>query len=348
MTPPSVRGVTPESHSENHAPEVFPEISQELKDHQKMSKNTEKAFAEHQIKQQLSLQDFKENKPRVSFKIQSDCSIEISRNKKVREDAHFSIENEEGILAGVFDGHTDQGKIAALAARRFQEKFFLAFPQQRNQIKQLMQSILNEIHQEVLDLKLGGGSTAAICFVNCLTHGIYVATLGDAEVKLFRPKGQEIEPFPLSCVRTWKSVKDQQRFFSQVFGSLRVELQENWSQQKDATSCRYPLHYGLNVSRSLGDNDCIIPSELSLTGQEKPAISQKAKISFFQVCPGDLIILGSDGLWGKINEKELIDQVLKPNWHPLNAEINFASEVVKFAKELKTRDDITAVAIQVL
>ena len=86
----------------------------------------------------------------------------------------------------------------------------------------------------------------------------------------------------------------------------------------------------VNVSRALGN-----------IGHK--AISQKPKVSVFQVKPEDIVLFGCDGVFDVVtNEREFINKVI--NQHKWK---NLTKAIVDYAYEAGSMDNISALAIRV-
>lgn len=162
------------------------------------------------------------------------------------------------------------------------------------------------------------GSTAVLCFIQKATGLVYTATLGDSEANIYRTIGEEIKSIPLSCVRNWHSSKDSMRYAdfytAQALdhaiskGASAASLESYQKEKKEKILAKIQAmpskmvrtkQVGLNVSRSFGDD----------SPQDHGLVSQKPKVSVFQLKEGDTLIIACDGLKDYVTESKVIEQI---------------------------------------
>lgn len=267
--------------------------------------------------------DFPNSTP-LSFSFSSDAQQGL---RKHMEDFHFFVEHPEGILTGVFDGHSGQA-VASFAAERFKRGFFHELKSASGNVHTAFEVLNHKIQLKIISKKLDGGSTAIICYVNKMNQ-IFTATIGDSEARLYRRVDGRMMSIPLSCIRNWGSKKDAARA-AKALNSPRIA--NEWPKNHWPKLLRYKKV--INVSRSLGD--------LSYSGTvERPGIIYKMKITMNYVKPGDVLISGSDGFWDYMPDKHIIKQMIFPD-----EEIPLAMRLVKAALgKYRSLDNVTAVTI---
>jgi serine/threonine protein phosphatase PrpC len=309
-----------------------------------------------------------------------DCEIHGLRERM--EDAHFCIKIDQGRLLGVCDGHDDKGEIARYVVKCFKEEFSAILKASENiredhvremNVLEAFDKMIEKIEAEVVkkltaDPTKGGGATMAISFIDDKTHKIYTATLGDTEAKIYRNFGkgfkEDIKSIPLSVVRNWLHPEEYEHaikwFNEQIAGKerllalgkntntlkseiaeLRLNLDKFQKQKEIATKqknkeLRFPGgDFGTNVSRAIGDF-------------YMKAVRHNAFTTVTTLLPGDLVVIGCDGVWDFVNESLLIKKVLEGNMSVAGK--NFAEEIAHYAKQFHTpahNDNITVVTVQV-
>ena len=254
------------------------------------------------------------------------------------EDAHFYVESDQAILAGVFDGHGGR-EVAAFASEQFQVKFPKALDLAKGNVHQAFETVLHEIHQDVVRRPAWNkvGSTAVISYIDKEENKIYTATLGDSEANIYRKVGRSLKSIPLSCVRDWVSTKDHSRL-EKVHGKEAVEKQYQRAHFQ-AKGLRSQLDTGVNVSRAIGDVD--------QTGTpDRPLVIHKPTITVSELCPKDVIVLACDGLKDYVSEDKIVGD-LSPGWLSSVRGKNIAQLLVNKALQQNTRDNVTVLSIEV-
>ncbi|WP_068471348.1 PP2C family serine/threonine-protein phosphatase [Candidatus Protochlamydia phocaeensis] len=275
------------------------------------------------------------------------------------EDAGTIKDEKTGLLAAVFDGHCDQGRLSQYAADAFKKEFLTAIEKEPDQISYLFHHFMDRIHREIGSLRLKGGTTAAICYLDKTTNYLYTSTLGDSQAIVFRKQGHAITWFPVSCVRDWSSPKDAKRaveglklysfkypYASTIDYPTYLDI-GSWTSAKNPKLLRFPPNrFGINVSRSLGDYNNINnwpPIEI---------LSHKPKTTEFLLNADgeseECIVIGTDGIWDYVDMDELSEKVMLPHW----GQADLAQRIVTLAVELPTdseesRDNATAICIHV-
>jgi serine/threonine protein phosphatase PrpC len=349
----------------------------------KMLKNRNKALIEHGQKEKaerswagefspayatveeapLTFKDIKEATAKRPL-IYSYLQAEAQGIRKTMEDAHFFIEIPQGHFTGVLDGHGGKA-VAEFASKKLQEGFSKALRDAHGNVHQAFEAIIDDIHQQVLQNPGWNsiGSTAVLCFIDKATNLIYTATLGDSEANIYRTINGKLKSIPLSCVRDWMSKKDETRAVRALHVPERIDY---FLAQTSPKYRRYPMPYGINVSRAIGDKHA--------TGtQENPAVIHKPKITVDQLQPGDLLILACDGLKDYVPEQQIVQQISdytsvpNNNQNPASADFfqsifqyvaalfqkqeapaDLAHRLVKFALDVRgSEDNVTTLAIQV-
>lgn len=214
--------------------------------------------------------------------------------RRYMEDVHFCVDDEEGILVGVLDGHNGS-EVAQYAGFRFQECFFALLREKEHNVYQVFKELFAKIQEEIGVQHPNWnsiGSTAVVCYIERATNHIYTATLGDSEAAVYRVFRKKRKVIPLSCLRNWSTPRD----FASAKEALGVEL----VRQKNPKEMRHPppgmsvdSGCGLNVSRALGD--------IAFKG-----VIHSPKITLTTLLPKDIVLLASDGLRDYVTEKEIL------------------------------------------
>lgn len=217
------------------------------------------------------------------------------------EDSHFCIDIQQGILVGVFDGHSGS-KVGRFASEQFQARFSNQLIESDGNVHRAFEFLFDTIQKEVLQTERldSMGSTAVVCFIDKETNIAYTATLGDSEANIYRTINQTTKSIPLSVVRDWKHEKEATR----ALIAMKMPLSElqKWTNAANPKFLRLSdptRRMALNVSRALGDKQFT-----NYNGN--PGTIHKPKITAFRVQPNDLLILACDGLKDYLPEPEIV------------------------------------------
>jgi serine/threonine protein phosphatase PrpC len=326
----------------NQSPTVKPRKIQEIRE---LRNNSKKAILEHIEKAKPShkacFATLQEGLPStkelmippptspLSFK----CEIaEFQGPRKFMEDSHFFIEDDEKILAGIFDGHGGK-EVANYAKEEFEKnvnEFLIKF---NYDIPLALTSLIDKIHEDVMKNSAWDsiGSTIVICHLNKLTNEVITVAIGDSEAIVYRvyltDTIQQIKSIPLSCLRNW-GCKEEAKRASKAMDDPKIA--KTWPKSKNPKSLKFKKI--INVSRAIGDKD--------LTGTvKKPGVIHTPEIGMNIVQSGDTLVLACDGLKDHSSEANII-MVLKGN--PQNK----AQKLLEIIKYL-TKDNVTILAITI-
>ncbi len=359
----------------------------------KMIKNQNKSIDEHLIHYNMFMQETnpyiqptelsrdtlpwnqeEEATPPLQFSYESHS--DVGKTRPQNEDAHFYLEWDEGVLAGVFDGHLGK-EVSNFASNKFKELFPTALKKAEGNVHTTFERVIHQIHREVAAHSEWNqiGSAAVICYIDKKTHWVYTATLSDCEANIYRKKRGEPRPagqgmirmglrtlpsgrfeltgpkgpgfpgeymsIPLSPQRHWLSNRDQQR--------LRAYLQNNKPDlirelerkilliNNDPKKIYSHILYGVNTPRAIGDVD-------ESGTPECPLVSTKSKITAFQLHAGDFLILTCDGLKDFLSEEAIV-QIIR------RTKENLSSTLVKAAianmNDAVGGDNVSVIAIKV-
>lgn len=211
------------------------------------------------------------------------------------EDAHFHA----GRVWGIFDGHGDEGEIAAMASHEIQTELPRLLKERPHEMKNNFKEIFRSIHEKITR---SGGATALVCYVDALNR-LITACLGDSKVVVVRKIGDKFYWIPVTREKNWSHPKEAARAEAAIGDS---QIFQQWSQIQNPKLLYFPpIGVGVNVSRSLGDKDKVY--------EGRSAISQTPDVTLFQLQEGDLIISGCDGLWDFAHPNQLLE-VIKKHW----------------------------------
>lgn len=298
---------------------------------QKMIKNTKKALQEHRrvdADPYASIQQvFPGGKLPEKGSDPLTFTVEHHEDQGVRKtmaDAWFQLPMAQGLLTGVFDGHTRDG-VAKYAAAQLQARFPTALESAQGNVHQAFERLIYAINQEIAQdpaLRVDG-STAVISYIDQETQLVYTATLGDSEAILYREIDGVRKAIPLSCIRNFSSKQDYARLRAKYPNDLPPVPRAGAG--KDLRS---RLYEGVNVARAFGDHD-------------EEVVSGKPKITVCRVQADDRLVLVCDGVTDYVPQREMVDLVQQHNEpHGL------AKALVDYALHEKySRDNITAVVI---
>lgn len=247
------------------------------------------------------------------------------------EDASFFLDSEGSFLAGVFDGHGGK-KVAEFTCLEFQARFSQTLIESEGIVHRAFEKLFYDIQQSIGEYPKwrGKGTTAVFSYVDKATNFIYTATLGDSEAKIYRKIRGDLKSIPLSVVRDWGCEKEATRA---AIGLGNPNLFDVFIEEKDSKNNRVNR---LNVSRALGDT--------ARTGtKEKPLVIHKPKITINILQPGDTVLWACDGLWDKVHENEIVDQLNHedPNLSTAKALVDYSVKIKK------GNDNVSIVALQI-
>lgn len=233
------------------------------------------------------------------------------------QDRGIIAQLKDKVLLGVFDGHGKNGDSIARDIRDLYSAFFT--PKVQPTVEEIIQ--FNHTLQKNLGNRVDAqqsGTTAVFCLLNKKNHQLTVVNTGDSRLiitrnnqLLFTTKDHK----PNEPEETARIIKNGGR----VSGGYAVNMLGN----------------GLALSRSLGD--CVFHDYSIITAT--PEVTQL----FVQA--QDCIILASDGLWDVMTNQDVIHFV---NQHLKKGDTTqkITQELVQEARQRKSRDDITAIVLQ--
>lgn len=331
--------------------ECFSALQQEppyVKHLLKMKKNAIKAILEH-----IRVADYYQSSSRGTYATTSDIDVSSDQTptqnmlsffltssssqggREKMEDASFFTIIDEGVVAGVFDGHGGI-HVAQYASEAFLLRFSAALQEMHHDVYQAFSCLMGRIHQEVAARPEWDalGSAAVVVFIDKMSHCIYTATLGDCEANIYRNIKNKCLSIPLSCVRNWSYKRDAERAARAL---KKPALAKKLQREKNPKKIYFPgRHDGLNVSRAIGDVD--------YTRRGQLAISQKPKITMARAHSGDVVILASDGLKDFVPESEIAEIVSSC----ILTEEPIARKLVLYATEQKSSpDNVSVVTIKI-
>jgi serine/threonine protein phosphatase PrpC len=270
------------------------------------------------------------------------ASEDNPRYREHNEDAHFAHKIDEGLIAGVFDGHSGNGSdgkiVSNFAAKYFSYHFPLYYKKYHLKgilsVKEVFEKIISEMDEELSKdmISFRAGCTAVCCFIEQESHLIYTATLGDSEANLYRKFGDEILSIPLSIVRDWSSQKDANRA---ALALKDPSVAEEWPKETLSKELRFK---GLNVARAIGDRQC--------SGHGIRAVVPTPKITVNVVYPGDRLLVTCDGVKDFTREEDLTRLIQKiDNGTAKYPHLTLAQQVVNLAINHASSDNVTVVAV---
>lgn len=223
--------------------------------------------------------------------------------RKVMEDYHFIKKiPQKGLLAGVFDGHGG-AEVSKLANELFQTGFEVILEKCEGNVHKTFETLAHEVHYDAVSQKMAGGSCGAVSFIEIATGLMYVFTLGDCEVNIYREDACELKSISLSPLRHW-AYRTECKRAAIYMGDPRIAYE--W-RTKNPASLR--LANGLNISRAFGD-------ALFEGTDEKPGVIHKGKISVCRLEEDDTIVIACDGLRVRTKEEEIVKAVKEHSSSP--------------------------------
>lgn len=222
------------------------------------------------------------------------------------QDVSFYCEHPLGILTGIFDGHVNPSA-AKYCSTQFADPFFASIAGESADIRKAFHARFHQLNEEILNDENFdfAGTTAVVSYLDIESNQIFTATLGYCEAFIFRKMDNEegIQAIPLSCVRDWTSKRDKERLDSYIPNATI-----NFAHRKHN---HFPsLSRGLNISRTIGDNLFRDMFEaMASKGAKTNPLSSKPKVGSARVYPGDIVILGSDGLTDALKISEMAEAI---------------------------------------
>lgn len=266
-----------------------------------------------------------------------------NRRDRTMEDRHFHVQEVEGILQGVYDGHGGAA-VAQYVSDHFSTLFFTKLRESQGDIYQTLELCCYEIEEELKNdpkpFNCFTGSTAAISFIDTQLGVLYTATLADTETATYFYDTEETKIFPNSCVRNWSSYSDATRLAA-LYND--VDILKRYLGAKDPKGLRIPPGPlgTLNISRAFGDI-------AFLSKEKKPLVSCKPKITALPIplhpTQPTVIMTACDGLWDFVTKQEagaILQQAMKEG-------LDIAPALVHHAIDRKrSYDNVTVVATQI-
>lgn len=316
----------------------------------KMRKNACKAVSEHQsrdpqapIPTNKEIKSYVAKHPRLSA---LDCKSEVYEQIGTRhsdmEDISFYSDRSEGLLTGVFDGHGN-ASVAMHCASQFTDPFVASIAGESTDVRSALHARFDQLNAEVLNIENfnEAGATGVVTYLDKARNQIFAATLGDSEAFIFRnfEKEKGLQAIPLSCVRDWTSPKDSERLLV-----YRPRARINFALPKHN---RFPFpSSGINVARSIGDKDLRNTFASMRSDSEKAApnpLSSKPKVASARIYPGDIVVVGSDGLTDALSISEMAEAI--ESFNPAGGK-TLASTLGELASA-KIDDDVTVRVIYI-
>lgn len=305
----------------------------------KLEKNAQKALQEHIIIAEKNGHDtsvFKSIPTVEPLKAPLNFSYEAADEQGMRrsmEDARFYERIDQGVIAGVFDGHGGD-QVSKYANHAFATRFPKFLESANGNVKWAFETLINQIQAEIAAHPEWNsvGSTAVITFIDKDTGLVYTATLADTEATIYRND----KAIPLSPLRNWECPKEAARLGRAH--NRKEFFDRDWLKKINPKGIRSQIFWGVNVSRALGDVE-------HKGTTDKPIVIHKPKITVTQTRPGDIIGLFCDGVKDYTSEKELIDLIAANK----DKNTNLAQQIADFSlNEKESTDNVTALIIRIL
>jgi serine/threonine protein phosphatase PrpC len=239
------------------------------------------------------------------------------------EDRHLAVDTPAYGLWGVLDGHA--GELAAERAveeiPRLLDLIWGLYPP-----KQAFEELCAALGHQLRDER--SGTTLVLSLLDKRTGHLYTATLGDSEAFVWRKETGALEP--LSCVRSFDRSPDKERA-KRVYQQISTD-QLNYVEAWET---------GLKVARERGDKpkvvslqqvqrlplarrattlmQALLNSTCGLTmpralgdGEYREFMSIEPDVTITAVGPGDVVLMGSDGVTDYIGAlRPWVQEILK-------------------------------------
>ena len=275
----------------------------------------------------------------------SDSVVSLLGNRTANEDTHIWFENDQFILAGVFDGNEGDH------VSKFLEKNFLIYFQKElqenpNDINACFNNTAQKLQAEIASkvekvmppspfdqspgkkpLKIGG-STACVCYIDKTSNFIYTATLADSEAFFYSTNAETTKILPLSTTRNVTYLEERTRIFEDGKELiLKVQFEEgvdsavsvkhvflNGDPSKRGIYFKYnnvgsklsfPMYLPLLKQIRIGEEGVNITRGFGLS-RFGNAISHEFKVTKTPLTPGTLV-LACDGLHDFLPQNDIIN-----------------------------------------
>lgn len=306
-----------------------------------MKRKRERAAVDHQINpQQLPV-----GAPtRATKPLYMDLDVSSNQGKRPsNDDDHVVFETEYGAYFAICDGH---GEVLKDRLRLQQPQPGLVFAQivtksmredlpkimkENSDIEKAFKIWANMVHQKLP--RENAGTTALIGFFDKITHKLYVATIGDSELVVFRKDEDLLFPIPMSPASNWAIPEHEERV-EKIYKPDDFEF----FKQQTAKHRRFPPKGGVNTPTTLGDH--------TKTYEGKTALTHEPECTVIQLKEDDFILLGCDGLFDYVKIDEIIDTVLQKHWN--DVDVNLAQLIADYALgEKGSEDNVTVMTLRV-
>ncbi len=268
--------------------------------------------------------------------------------RETMEDTHFCYDLEDGLLAGVCDGHGGRD-VADYLHEHFVMVFQIHLVSARGNIRLAFQKTADSITDNLRSKEFASaqGSTAVVSYIDKRTHIAYTATWGDSEANLYRDFEGRTKSLPLSPMRdfasehNWNMAMKAARKESRIYTETEYGIRYNFifegvclihpkeGELEDPKGVRIALpigHHG-NVASAFGDFNCL------------GAVDFMPQITEVVLCPGDTLLLACDGLKDYV-EEDTITRLITEQYS--------AEGIVDHAINVEeSRDNVTVMKIQI-
>ncbi len=268
--------------------------------------------------------------------------------RETMEDTHFCYDLEDGLLAGVCDGHG--GKDVAMYLQDcFPRVFEQILIDNDNNAHLAFQKTAESITEDLRrhPFAVAKGSTAVISYIDKGTHIVYTATWGDSEANLYRDFEGMTKSLPLSPMRDFASehnwhmamriARKESRTYIDVEHGLDYDthfdgiclIHPREGELEDPKEVRIGLPSGRsgNVACAFGDFEYLGAVDIM------PQITQTV------LRPGDTLLLSCDGL------KDFVQEEHTANHISLGCPTDY---IVRHAiVEARSEDNVTALKMQI-
>ncbi|CAG9324736.1 unnamed protein product [Blepharisma stoltei] len=245
---------------------------------------------------------------------------------------------------GIYDGHG--GSLCAEFLRDNLHKFVINNPHFPSNPEEALKSGFLEAEQKFqcfAKMRENDKSGSCAIVVLIVGHTCYIANLGDSRALLSINHGERVEQ--LSKDHKPTDTIERSRIL-RAGGNLYNSLKQRNGTSKSGGVVRV-IPGRLAVSRSFGDIHAKLPE---FGGIPNVLISVPEITKFNISASSDFLILGSDGLFDKLNNREIVESICQSTrrleTHDLHSACGIAiEEVIKAAMDKNSLDNITGVII---
>lgn len=266
------------------------------------------------------------------YKLHIEKAVARGQGSRTHQEDTFSIYdkhlNERGYgIYSIFDGHgTDKFSIHAsqnLAPILEKTEEF----QNHDYVNSLRRAFYEENNAMLPEYKNGeiGGTTATVALI--ADGDLYLANVGDSRSVICIKDNNEEKAVRLSKDHSFSDKEEKKRIIKSGGDVYHGRVRNNG--------------HGINMTRALGDFDFKTP----FNNAKLDFISSEPHIKSIALSPEDsFLVIASDGLWGVVEDQELVDIIVKRRREGDSVE-QITASIVSSVCHLEGSDNVTVMLL---